>query len=403
MDKNFYKKVDKLNDISIKDFSGIPLGELFSTFIDDWKEWQQRLNFVRLLKDYNYLCHQWLNIEKYGDGKLLFFTSIYCNRTDHLKRFKDLFQLSNNGFFIEPMEKKRFNFSFFIRTYKIGKWFIKFKKKGFSFYESLFFSIRLLHIYTEINFLLENLKSEDIKLGLVISDVHPVEYYLINQLKNKNITTATIQHGHFFSNSYVYEYSRSNYFLAIGKFSKSLAVKYGLNEKNVLEMGFWGYLNINKDRKVDNNLFCVFLNGGIDAEDNIGMLLMATQVAKEFNLKYIIRKHPADKTDYGKYIEKKILVEELDSESIFRKIKFGICGNSTVYLDMLFREIPCVRFCDKRENYFPNTTVVTCYEQFDWKKFIFNGSLSNLIDRVQYMPDESPKTLYKTFLSSFLK
>lgn len=179
----------------------------------------------------------------------------------------------------------------------------------------------------------------------VLCDVEPTEGYLVQRLVQEGHRTATLQHGHFGGKErpWVYELSKSDYFLAHGDFAKQQAVELGVTLDKIIPLGMANYIGKKSEEiKITDGDFGVLLNGPGGKDDNEMLLLIANEFARTMNKKYYVRCHPAlpislyeDKLDFNYFIADMSGSHTMDE--FVGKISFALLGNSTVFIDMLER------------------------------------------------------------------
>lgn len=203
------------------------------------------------------------------------------------------------------------------------------------------------------------LKQGDYKVLITFCDAH-ITSNIIVQLANKfNITTVTLQHGQYVYyepmqavvHCETYENFLSKYMLVWGEHTISEFSKAGIDKSRLIKSGaIKKYVYKNKVNE-KTNTFGIVLSNATFKMSNIQLLQMGNEIARVFNMKYIIKIHPLDNIKhYKKYVNEDYVLKEisfnLELHEYIDNIDFSIIHFSSMYIDLIGAGSPVFIFSD---------------------------------------------------------
>lgn len=343
----------QLNKIQFIGLKGIKVGDALA--VDTWhfRRWTREIiaNFeFTSVPEYGYKAE-----EKKVD-KVFVFPYTHMERKDQLQKFKAVEEaFDHKAVIIIHKEKSMRNpyLSF------IPFWYMQMKglkyspvvKKGicYKLCEALGHAGAVFQIVRRM---------KEVNKIIFFFDVSSIENILTQFCNQQGYLTYTLQHG-IINGSYDYiEYrcSHAKYFLAWGEYTKRMAMHYGMAESKIKVVGSINELAGKAEHKKiqikDDNFFLLCTNGVINRnawDRNREMIMLANQIASEYNMKYYLKVHPTDNADSyiriadPKYCEK-IVNKQDPIFDVLNKVRFTLCGNSTVFCDSIYCGIPAFRY-----------------------------------------------------------
>lgn len=342
------------------------------TYNNQWtlKERRQQLISSRLFDRYEY---RYSHTE--GNKHIAFYSDFFY-REDHKKNFTNFICEFNyfDAVIPEKLRKERFNLK---RMISMLRYDIKdnrlLKKTQLAKKERLFIlkCIGLVRRYSKnMN---KYLKNSNYQFGLVYSDSCPYENIVVQDMKEKGIFTATLQHGIFdLHNAFKgveWRASVSDDVLTWGTYAKKLAIECGIPDDRVKTLGIPRYIREEKpNESSDGNVFDVVLGTIVLRDENLKLVQFANQLADMIQMKYFLRYHPSCiGSEYNDYVDKKYyIVNESRNEDIkemCERTKFVLIASGSsvvfdlIYLNKMFFEYRVQRTEREpkgRNNYFEN-------------------------------------------------
>lgn len=288
-------------------------------------------------------------VEYFNNGKNILINNYTKNRKDYndiVNKLKNILGDNYNSLNIYDT----FNFSrILIRIKRLIIFMIKDK------------NIRIASLILYLKTLYKELEKKKFQEKLFISfcDAYFEENLLAQYFKNKTMITITLQHGQYryikpgkeTADVEAYLNFVSDYIFCWGEKTKLEFLKAKINPKRIVPLGALKDFTNNSSENlniIDNNLFCIILDGETYLESNRKMLQLANKIAKFYKLNYVIRFHPMnDKKYYLKFVDMKYYKPINSQEEISKKVKFNILHMTGVFVEMLSLKIPFFVFCDE--------------------------------------------------------
>lgn len=200
----------------------------------------------------------------------------------------------------------------------------------------------------------------DYQLVVTFCDAHGIEN-LITQLANKHCQTATLQHGQYRvlkpetenADIEAYENFISNYLFAWGKVTQDEFMKAGIKKSRIISVGAIKPFsnNVRSPFHERRYIFGVVLDGEVYKDSNFAIIKLANDLAKNTNMKYILRLHPKNNpNDYLPYCEKEFLSEVLirvENQEYADRVDFSLVHMTGVFVELLSINSPMFLYNDK--------------------------------------------------------
>ena len=302
-----------------------PLGLYFSYIWDELPLYRKlflNLQFIRIF------FVKW-DIPKNINTQLLFTQSL--NRNDYNSFVKYIYNAAecNQKQYILISQKYKFNFDCFELNLndivEIWKDIIA---------DNIFMKLFIVLNIIQVASIRKNIKTYNIDVLTTHADMRPIENYLIQYFKSKNKKTVTLQHGLYIDyskskniNEVNYKNVVSEFFLSWGNETKELINKYHPHCNVVL----CGNPTIKTNRLEKNKkFFGIVFDQELLKHYNKEILQIGQQLAKDLNMKIILRLHPRNNiNDY--IIDKNLIVDENIEEAMF------VIGHTTTMLYTLMK------------------------------------------------------------------
>ena len=214
----------------------------------------------------------------------------------------------------------------------------------------------------KVNDYIEKLKLNN-AAAFIFFDGNYVENLIVQKLRNKGITVATMQHGQpvfhgldcdRINQTMILNFS-SDYIMVTGEFSKKQFMLGGVPEKKIFVGGSLRKVNQVKASKEKD--FVVFLDCPTNpnaVRDNKELMECAKKISNILDSRYVIKCHPQDDPQNysnfsdcrGVFAAKGTCIQE-----ILEAKRFGILHASGVYLDIISEGIKA--FCYVNDTDFP--------------------------------------------------
>lgn len=310
-----------------------------------------------------------------GNQKIAFYSDFYY-RKDHLDIFTGFIKEFPEFDYVIPIRllKEKRNIK---RGFRMLKWdtnnFWRLRRIRMPFKKRLFF-VRILGLAQLYYLNMEKYLMENNYLyGLVYNDSNPYENVLVQLMKQKELRTATMQHGifdkHGFWKGLEFRTSVADDFLAWNTYTKELAMECDMAEEKIKVLGIPRYIYpVKLKEKTKKGIFCVVLGNKKLNEENCQMIAFANELAKNQNLKYFLRCHPTCKeSDYDALIDEQLCLKGRGRDELVYQMceqsDFCIVGSGTsMVIDLIYLGQPFLQYYEKwdgkeyqgRENYFRN-------------------------------------------------
>lgn len=188
---------------------------------------------------------------------------------------------------------------------------------------------------------LQQLKGINPERVVVFADMHPLDNLVSQYFGNTGVKTATMQHGLYVDygdehtvNTLNYSNVVSQYFLAWGDRTAQLIRQYHpkVKTKIVGKPALQGLL----DSAKSHNHFVVLFDQKIYAAQNQALLDIASRVAKQLNLKVVIKLHPTTRREQYQFAEEL----EADSSAALETAQFCLGHTTSMIYELLRRGMP---------------------------------------------------------------
>lgn len=350
--EELFGKIKLFNNISFDRFEGYRMGNFFAVSYNDILHtniFKSNL-FILILKnivrcfivDMNYV------FEKAMYGKiLLFYSHEHARRPDYVNFMEDMSHIIDNSYLCTGTSIKR---KYVFSKQSIANLLLLFRwRKQIQLVERNPKNIEILlskisQAYRWKNLIEQHSDTLNTVKGLVtIFDAREYENILTQYLKNQNINTATLQHGHY---SFISEKEKyiglpfigfvSDELWAWGDYTKKCCEGSGLDPSVIKPCGYPKHIEIiTHDFK--NAIGVILEVGHCAVTINKILINLASRFCEKYNKKLVIKPHPHDYTDYSIYVEGEVnSTTSYDNILDFaRTIDFSICFGSTAYIDII--------------------------------------------------------------------
>lgn len=216
--------------------------------------------------------------------------------------------------------------------------------------------IEVEDIRTDIDSFLdyEKYKLVVFRYDAIFSDNYFSQYFQFH-----NIQTATLQHGAMIAHRddymHLFDYVGiefrgfvSDYFIAWNEFTKKEALKEGVQEDKIIVLGNIKCLNTEFIERSESNTFGIILEGSNNEENNVPMITIANQVAKNFGHSFIVRYHPNfSGSEYAHVIDRflgTVCNKDVSILDFLKSVDFCIVCNSTVIFELPYYGVLYYRY-----------------------------------------------------------
>lgn len=296
------------------------------------------------------------------NGKTLFFCGTgYMDRADQIKSLESVANLGP-GYYLKAIYGN--NVVHVVKLWRIFLWYYRIKNVCASSNLKWYISLLLYQSELLINDMIKLIEGIDVNLLITWCDVHRDDYLITKIFKNMNITTATLQHGHYGIHSdsgrLCFLNSESDFFLCMNYYTYELAMKLKLSKSKYIITGFAEDLERRKNIIKIEGKSGIYKSCGIAlsstslVEENFVLLKCADILWKKYKIKSYVRPHPNCQID--------MLKKEIDDSYIFitdsrADLDKFICGkdimlvaSTTVYISSLIYKLPTLRYAKDRCN-----------------------------------------------------
>ncbi|MCH5211586.1 MAG: hypothetical protein J1G06_01085 [Oscillospiraceae bacterium] len=321
-----------------------------------------------------------------GSAKKLFiFSSSYMNRKDYKSCFDSLTALIDDAVIVKAERKWHISPTSIIRLFKSFAWYKKLKNLNIQ--QKMFIISQLYEGYNSLKNIQKLTQNEEITVCTTFCDTHLVDSLAAEYFNKLDVTTVTLQHGHFADVPEIDDYSTrihftkciSDYLLTFGEYTNEQAVRCGMNEGRVRALGMLKHIGKVAPGELKlsrTNTFGVIMSFDKERKANIAMLKIANEFASISGMEYIVRFHPSSNPDdYIGFIDKtygsnpKLSMDEFSYRSEFLMI-----GKSTMFIEMMYDLKPAFIYASEpAEDSFPG---------IDWCKFKNSENLNHIYQSI---------------------
>lgn len=336
-------KLDLIQFYSLED---IKIGTAFYLDIYDLNSNNVLKNILKIIKECMITKYR---LSAYTENSLLFFfSSEYGFRKEHKNSFDLVASIFQNKTVCEYNNLEvAFGLRYLIYSFI---WIYQMRKRGLSLKEKTYIIPRLI----EATKLINKFKKYNYHFSGLIDfcDAHPVDSILVQYFNNKNLITATLQHGSY-SSLYpdVLLASNSQFLLCYGNFTVNECLKVGMNKKKLIPLGMPQLINKEIKKEVnlnDSKIIGLIFDGYTLIKNDIKMLSIIDEYASKYGYKIRIKLHPGTgKDEYCFQNYKNIDNIHYDDISLKKFIdisNFIVCSISTVFIECLIEMKPVYLF-----------------------------------------------------------
>ena len=377
---------NRLNDIVFKELEGYKVGTiltvpLFSIDSEDNSN-------INLLKYMIKLCFLWDYKKDVDKQQIVYFKSVdYVNALNYQKMFSAMIEAVGAGMQIDAIKRIHIGENFFKYMALYETWKRTIFEVNKNREKATFLALHLIRAYIELEKFKRLIKDVEEHIVVTFCDVHPVDAIITQYVNLNGGITVTLQHGHFnaMDRGWVFNQSKSKYFLLHGEYAKQEALQSDHYEEGLVSVGMMNFIGVErKDFSIDlsNRNFALILNGPGAKEDNEGFIMCANEFARAHNMKYIVRAHPAVPAEmYEAIIDKNYMFEvsrkDESIKNLFDRVQFVMVGNSTVFIEALYLGKLTFRYAGISQD---------IYEKVNWCRFcnivelseVYESSISDL-------------------------
>ncbi len=265
---------------------------------------------------------------------------------------------------------------------------------------------------------LEQLKIKKYKLTLCFYDAEPYQNLLSQYLKILGCTTATLQHGVMLAprpavpnnidfSGIEFASFVCDYYLVWNEFTKSEAIKAGIEENRIVVLGVCKCLGISQlgcDK--NSSTIGIFLDGEYEKYNNPILISIVQNWARQNGKRCMFRLHPNFKGDeYNDLFDfdvSDVCSKGMTLQDFIHKCSFLILANSTVLFELEYFCIPFLRYScgDERDKFkdYPSFSFTTL-DDFDQAYHKMNKALSRNFESC----DQAYRDFFKKFCSEYDK
>lgn len=292
---------------------------------------------------------------------ILYFYYLMNKRSDIRDMIDSVLGTIDNKYDVVTLKKKyRFNI---LRSFYVIKclsiWIKEFRNSDYNHRER----IKIYSLLIELLDVLKSLEKIDFsqyKLAFCFYDAEPFQNLFSQYAKLQGCKSATLQHGIMlaprasvvnnidFSGIEFYSFV-SDYFLVWNEFTKLEAIKAGINEDRIQVLGISKCIakpQLKNNR--DSNLIGVFLDGEFEKHNNIPLITITQEWARQKSMRCVFRYHPNFNGDeYASIIDtsiSEVCPKEVSLPEFVENSLFCVLANSTVLFELEYYCIPFLRY-----------------------------------------------------------
>ena len=359
---------DNLKDVTFKGFTESNWHVIFKR-LGIYKECKKNeISYIQYLKSLlRIFCvafygkEEPLQINKYGDKRILLFQSFY-SRQGTVKQFEQVSKLSEGTSIrvIEKKEKLRLLDGLKYLTLYFPSWINRLCSLQLTYFEKITILTNLYHLHL-LDRKLNAVKLSDFRLLVTYYDSLVYDSFVTNKLRRLGLKTATLEHGQFTAwRENVVENSgielrcfNSDYLLCWNNFTVEEAIKEGISRDKLIIVGILGNVgqNIVDCQRPSNKVFGVVIGHPMFDEENKKLIAAANILSEGINYNFCLKLHPLVKEDYFKDLVNDnctgIVPRETSMSEYASLVEFSLCGSSSVFVELVFRNHETIRYSCK--------------------------------------------------------
>lgn len=373
---------EKLNRIRLREISDIKCGDALYYVLYENTPYKKSIPYSILRILYNVIFYS-INVDKRDEADIGF---LYSNS------YKDRNDLFNAFSMASSLHKKRIVILQGKRVIHIkGKilflgllWYKKLRKE-FSAKESIYYTSMLAFGYRNMIDIISALKT--VTAIIVFSDFNLIDSFVVQRAKKLGKITATMQHGNFETEE-PFRLSKSDYFLGYGKYTKQVAMMYGIKESHFIEVGMPKFIKYLPDTcsllKCDKiRTIGILCSGGKFVEADTKMINLVIDAAKICGLGVYVKLHPNFPQKLYPNVRwediDKIYEKEINIEKFKEMIDVAVVYRSTVFIEYIMQLFPTLIYKTYNDD---------CFKSIKWCKFTSKEQLVALIRSIELSSDE---------------
>ena len=300
---------------------------------------------------------------KSGSRSLLYLSDYYNSRTDMQNTMVNLADSIDDVDLIRAEKTVKFSFNPKALFYVLS-WFNQLNKMQIDINLKTILLNELVHAFV-FEKCIKNYSDDILKADALVSlnDKNTDENLLVQFCRLNGISTAGLQHGHFWntknSENLMYlntDFSclTADYFFGWGQYSYSLAIKEGPYKDRFVPVGIPKYLErLEKLPVINNKVFGVFFDTiASGAKTNFELAKYADFLSEKFGYKYIVKLHPTDNEERYKGLFGSNFIGFAEPMSVMdfsKKIDFSLICFSTVFFEQVYFNKPSFRYIPNPE------------------------------------------------------
>ena len=347
-----------------------------------------------ILRILMYLCTIDVSYTVQGTGEIaLLYSNSYKGRKDFLETINKIGDLFSSKIVFLP-GKRKISLKGLAYCSKVFSW-IRSLRKMFPKKEAIYYASMILFAKRNTDSIVDVVEKNNCQCIVVLSDMHLIDSFVVQQCNLKGINTATLQHGNF-EGIEPFVLSRSKYFIVHGQYAREKAEKCGIPAARIREAGLLKLIGKQIPDTISRRHEKVFsvgiiLSGDMFAEADTRMISMLSEYCKNRGLEISVKCHPNFGPDYYQDIDWSSIdhayTNEINVEEFSRRVDIAIVLNTTVFLEYVLVLFPTFIFVDHEDNFMPN---------IQWCKFHNPAELDNLLVLFEDNPELLEKNLKKT-------
>ncbi len=341
-----------------------------------------------------YLCTIDISYTVHDSGRIAFlYSNSYKGRKDFLEIMNKISDMFSSKIMFLP-GKRKISLKGLKYSYNVFCW-IQNLKKVFPKNEAIYYASMILFAKRNSDTIVDVAVKNNCQCMVVLSDMHLIDSFVVQQCNHKGITTATLQHGNF-EGIEPFVLSRSKYFIAHGEYAKEKAEKCGIPASRIREAGLLKLIGKQIPDAIQrrhNKVFSVgvILSGDMFGDADTRMISMLSDYCKQRELEISVKCHPNFGPEFYQGIDwsliSNIYTNEINVEEFSRRVDIAIVLNTTVFLEYVLMLIPTFIYIDYEDNFMPN---------IHWCKFQNAEELDQLLSLFEKNPELLEKNMKET-------
>jgi len=425
VDDKYVNLIARLDNIEFATLRGFKCGRLLAERVGSLVL-EQDISVGALLKGLILGCfftRQGFRFLDHG-GKILFYG--HYERADNFQRMHLIASCAKDSDWCEPITKRRRLAPRRIMYLFIGlRWFIKMKKLGIPVKQRLALVVQMISGKAFLDAYIRSVPHHDYTLVVTLADFQLYANILAQYYHLKSVPTATLQDGNPIripeKITAVQQFMPafrafvSDYYLAWGEYYKELAVSCGLSPDKIVCLGMPKYIGLDTMPKLQkkSKVFAIMLDHDF-LGNNKQLIQDGNFLAKELGMKYILRFHPATKTErYSGLVDSMLCIgiceKHVPVSKYLEGMAFVIGCNSAVVIEAMLSCAVVIRRIPEDKDYLSNTAFPLEYasaeDALELVKNTFDkydGISSRLSDyRIRMCGSGSIENNYREFFSKF--